>query len=138
MTVKIEKFTINTNGFGDIIDITSKVENFISYFDIKEGLVNVSILASSASVFTLEYEPGIISDLKNILEELFPIDGQYKHNKKWQNNNAFSHLRATFLRNNITLPVVNNEIKLDVWQKIVLADFDSKSRTREIFISAAF
>ena len=138
MTIKTEKFTISTKGFGDIIDITPKVENFISYNNILEGVVNITVLANSASVFAIEYEPGVIADFNKLLDELIPINGQYKHNSSWENNNAYSHLRATLLRNNITLPIISGELKLDMWQKIVLADFDTKTRVREVVISIIY
>ncbi len=138
MSIKIEKFTISTKGFDDIIDISSKVQGIVSGFDIVNGIVNVFVVASTASVITLEYEPGLVVDLPEVLNNIVPVNRVYEHDKKWHDGNGYSHLRATLLGNSISVPVCEGKLELGNWQQIVLIDFDNKPRIREIVVSAAF
>ena len=138
MSIRIEKFTISTKGFDDIIDISSKVQGIVSGFDIVNGIVNVFVVASTASVITLEYEPGLVVDLPEVLNNIVPVNRVYEHDKKWHDGNGYSHLRATLLGNSISVPVCEGKLELGNWQQIVLIDFDNKPRIREIVVSAAF
>ena len=120
MTVLTEKFTITTKGFDDVIDITSRVQSIVSNSQEKNAIVNISTTSSTASILTLEYEPGLVVDLPKLLENIVPINKVYQHDNTWHDGNAYAHLRATLLGNNITLSVENGEIILNTWQKIVL------------------
>ena len=135
MTVKTEKFTISTKGFDDLIDITSKVQNITSSFGIKNGIVNISVIASTACVITMENEPGLALDLPKLLADLVPINQVYQHDNVWHDGNAFAHLKATMLGNNVTLPLLDGRVELGLWQQIVLIDFDNKPSTRQIVVS---
>lgn len=138
MTVKIEKFNISTLGFNDIIDITSKVQGIVSGFGVKDALLNIQVTASEASILTLECEPGINADLAQLLEEIVPLNKIYKHDETWHEGNAYAHLRASLLGNNIALSVIEGRIELNNWQKIVLVDFDSKPRVRTIVVCVVY
>ena len=138
MTVLTEKFTISTKGFDDVIDITSRVQSIVSNSQEKNAIVNISTTSSTASILTLEYEPGLVFDLPKLLENIVPINKVYQHDNTWHDGNAYAHLRATLLGNNITLSVENGEIILNTWQKIVLIDFDNKQRTRQIVVSVMY
>ncbi len=136
MSVKIEKFTISTRGFDDIIDISSKVQGIVSGFNLDNAIVNVFVVASTASIITLEYEPGLVVDLPEVLNTIVPVNRVYEHDKKWHDGNGYSHLRASLLGNSITIPVSFGKLELGNWQQIVLIDFDNKPRIREIVVSA--
>ncbi len=142
MPVKNEKFLIQTKGFNDIIDITMKVYDVIKnskqIADIKNGVVHIFVQGSTASVTTLEYEPGLIKDIPEILDELIPMDREYHHNKTWHDGNGYAHIRASFIGNSITVPYVNGEMELGTWQQIVLIDFDNKPRTRNIIVQMIY
>ena len=138
MACKNEKFTILTKGFDDLIDITSKVQDIVSSFSVKAGIVNVSVLSSTASIITLEDEPGLSFDLPNILENIVPINKVYQHDVSWHDGNANAHLKAAILGNNLNLSVVDGKIELSTWQKIVLIDFDNKSANRQVVVSVVF
>lgn len=138
MSIRIEKFTISTKGFDDIIDISSKVQGIVSGFDMVDGIVNVFVVASTASIITLEYEPGLVVDLPEVLNTIVPVNRVYEHDKKWHDGNGYSHLRAALLGNSISIPVCEGKLELGNWQQIVLIDFDNKPRIREIVVSVAF
>jgi len=138
MTVKNEKFTIATKGFDDFIDITQKIEGIVASQKIKDGILSVCVIASTASVITLEYEPGLVRDLPEILNLLIPVNKVYEHDNAWHDGNAHAHLKASFLGNSVTLPIIEGKIELGRWQQIVLIDFDNKARVREIAVSISY
>mgnify|MGYP001144557044 CR=1 FL=1 len=138
MAVKTEKFNISTRGFNDLIDITSKVQGIVTNFNIKEGIVNIQVVASEASILTLEYEPGLSIDFVRLFEEMVPLNKIYKHDETWHEGNAHAHLRALILGNNKTLSVVEGKIELNTYQQIVLVDFDLKPRIRTIVVSMVY
>jgi len=138
MTVKNEKFTISTKGFDDLINITKKVQDLITGFNIEDGIANITVSASTASLITLESEPGLVMDLPKLLDNIVPINKIYKHDNVWYEGNAHAHLKAVLLGNNLTLPVVSGKIELNNWQQIVLIDFDNKPRIRQIIVSVTY
>lgn len=133
-----DKFVILTKGFDDLIDITSKVQDIVSSFKVKTGIVNISVLSSTASIITLEDEPGLSFDLPKLLENIVPINKIYQHDNSWHDGNANAHLKAAMLGGSLSLSVVDGKIGLSTWQKIVLIDFDNKSANRQIVVSVAY
>lgn len=138
MGVVIEKFSISSNGFEDMIDITSKVQNIVSNVNQNNAVVNVSIVSSTASVITLEQEFGLANDFSSVMENIIPLNKVYKHDLSWHEGNAHAHLRAAMLGNNITLGVENKKIILGEDQKIVVLDFDVKSSTKQVVVSVIY
>ncbi len=135
MAVYRTKFTINTKGNCDIIDITSQVKKVVFEGNIKDGIVNVFVIGSTASITTIEYENGLLKDLRNVLDRLIPPDKNYEHHKRWHDDNGHSHIRASILGPQITIALSNSNLLLGTWQQIVLIDFDTHSRTREIIVT---
>ena len=135
MSVKFEKFLISSKGFDDVIDITSKVQNIVSLFDIENAIANIFSLSSCTSLITLDSEPNLAYDLAKILESIVPINKIYQHDNFWHDGNAYSHLRASILGNNITLPVIGGKIMLDSYQQIVMIDFDNKPSQRQVIVT---
>ena len=128
------KFKISTQGFTDIIDITDKVAAAVKQSKTKEGVCVISCPGSTTALTTIEYESGLIEDLKRVLEKIAPMSGDYEHCKKWGDCNGFSHIRSALLKPFLTVPVENEELILGTWQNIVLIDFDNRPRNREIII----
>lgn len=134
MTINNEKFLISTRGFGDIIDITRKVTDIVRTVGVKNAIVHVYTPGSTVSLTKLEYEPGLVKDLGEMLETLVPVNKIYEHDTKWHDGNAFSHLRAAILGSSVTVPLAAGELELENWQQIVLIDFDNKPRTRSVVV----
>ena len=134
MKVHSEKFSISTRGFSDICDITARISEAVANAGIRDGIVTVFVTGSTASVSTIEFEPALIEDFKDLLEKLTPHAMKSRHGETWGDDNGFSHLRATLMGPGITLPVVANELVLGTWQQIVLIDHDNRSRRREVFV----
>lgn len=127
-------FTIQTKGFSDIIDITDRINKLISDSGFQNGLATTFISGATASITTIEYEPGLINDLKNALERLFSQNIYYEHNSRWGDGNGFSHIRAAFLGPSLSIPFQNMRLLLGTWQQIILIDHDNRSRNRTVLV----
>lgn len=134
MTVFASEFQIRTKGFSDVLDITQKIEQSVSSSKIKNGILNIFVPGSTAGITTIEYEPGVIEDLKKVIERLVPQNIHYDHDSRWGDGNGFSHVRASLLGPSLSVPIVNGDLQLGTWQQIVLIDFDNRPRTREICV----
>ncbi|MEE9185520.1 MAG: secondary thiamine-phosphate synthase enzyme YjbQ [Candidatus Binatia bacterium] len=134
MIVHTQSLEEKTRGFCDIINITQKVQDQVKREKIGRGLVSLFVSGSTASLTTIEYEPGLIKDLKELLERLIPSNKKYHHDDRWGDDNGFSHLRASLLGPSLQVPIQGGRLLLGTWQQIVLLDFDNRPRTREILI----
>ena len=138
MAILLEKFSIISKGFNDVIDITQYVSNIVSNFNVQNAMVNISALSSYVSIITIEDESGIAYDISKMLEIIAPINRVYQHDNIWHEGNAYSHLRASILGNDITLPVSDGKVMLDELRKIILIDFDNKSANRNIVVTVIY
>lgn len=129
-----DSIRLDTKGFSDTIDITGKVEKVVKDSRIKSGIVTVFCPGSTGTITTIEFESGVVNDLKKALERLIPSDIPYEHDYRWRDGNGFSHVRAAIMKPSLTVPIVNGGMTLGTWQQIVFIDFDNRSRRREIII----
>lgn len=129
-----EYFSIKTKGFSDIKDITGEVQRIIHKSGIKNGLVNVFAVGSTASITTIEYEPALVEDMKEQLEQFAPQTMHSRHSRTWGDDNGFSHIRATFMGPGLTAPISDRSVVLGTWQQIVAIDHDNRPRTRKVFV----
>ncbi|GBD97886.1 MAG TPA: YjbQ family protein [Nitrospirae bacterium] len=129
-----EHFTIQTKGFSDIKDITGMVQDIIIKSRIRNGLVNIFAVGSTASITTIEYEPALVEDMRDQLELFASSTMQSRHSQTWGDDNGFSHIRATFMGPGLTAPVSGGNVVLGTWQQIVVIDHDNRPRSRKIFI----
>ena len=126
--------TIPTKGFSDIVDLTGEVAGVVAESQVKEGLVNVFVIGSTASVSTIEFEPALVEDMKDQLERFASKMLETRHSQTWGDDNGFSHIRATFMGPGITVPVAEGRPLLGTWQQIVVIDHDNRSRQRQIHV----
>jgi secondary thiamine-phosphate synthase enzyme len=132
MSIETKYIQINTTSDTDIIDITQTVKSDLIEAGIKNGTINLFVPGSTAALTTIEYESGVINDLKEAIEKLAPRDAYYEHNERWGDGNGYSHVRAALLGASLNIPVVNGSLTLGTWQQIVLLDFDNRPRQRKI------
>ena len=132
--IKTKKLTERTAGFCDIINITAKVQEQIDKECMQAGLLTLFVSGSTAALTTIEYEPGLVQDLKELLERLIPSDKRYHHDDRWGDDNGFSHLRASLFGPSLAIPIERGRPLLGTWQQLVLLDFDNRPRTREIIV----
>ncbi|TMA05458.1 MAG: YjbQ family protein [Deltaproteobacteria bacterium] len=105
MKVQTKKLVEKTQGFCDIIDITAKVQAEIQKEKIRDGLATVFVSGSTAGLTTIEYESGLVKDLKEVLEKLIPSNQKYHHDDRWGDDNGFSHLRASLFGPSLQIPI---------------------------------
>lgn len=125
---------VNTKGNGDIIDITSQLNEIIKKENIADGIIFLSVIGSTAALTTLEYETGLVKDFKKIIEEVIPYRKDYSHNFTWSDDNGHSHLRSAFIKTNFFVSVTLGKLDLGTWQQVVLIDFDTRPRQRKIVL----
>ena len=134
MPIKSSKIVVTTSASTDIIDISDEVEQCISRFNLSDGLVHLFIPGSTAALTTIEYESGVVGDLKRAIERIAPEQIAYEHDRKWGDGNGHAHVRAALLGPSLTIPLVSGRMLRGTWQQIVLCDFDNRPRKREIIV----
>jgi len=134
MTVVTKDITLQSKGDCDIINITSRVTDNVEESGVNSGIVALFVVGSTAGITTIEYEPNLLSDFKNMWDRLTPRNIPYQHDKTWGDGNGHSHVRASMLGASLTIPFVNKRLTLGTWQQIVLVDFDNRPRSRKIAV----
>ncbi len=134
MSVKSVSFQVKTSGRTDVLDITNKVQKEVSESGITDGTATIFIPGSTAGVTTIEYESGVVSDLKKTIEKLAPEGIHYDHDSRWGDGNGYSHVLAALLGASLSVPFKKGDLKLGTWQQIVVLDFDNRARSRSILI----
>ncbi len=125
---------IRTQGWNDCVDITQNVREAVTRAKVRQGLATVFVTGSTAGVTMIEYEPGLVKDLKEALQRLFPEHLRYAHHDTGGDDNGFSHLRAAFIGPSLSVPIADGRLQLGTWQQIVLVDFDARPRSRSYLI----
>ncbi|MBC8249152.1 MAG: YjbQ family protein, partial [Anaerolineales bacterium] len=117
---------LKTKGNGHILDITRQVAQEVADSGLKDGTVTVFVTGSTGGVTTVEYESGLISDLRDLFDRLAPSNIPYQHNLRWGDGNGHAHVRASLLGASLTVPFVDQRLTLGTWQQIVFIDFDNR------------
>jgi secondary thiamine-phosphate synthase enzyme len=136
MAVVTKEVEIETKGFNDVRDITQLVADFVGKLPFSEGSVTIFVPGSTAGVTTIEFESGVIDDLRHAFERLIPQDLEYRHNLRWGDGNGFSHVRSAICKASLTVPFMANKPATGTWQQIVLVDFDNRKRHRRLIFQA--
>ena len=119
----------------DVCDITSGLDRLIEESNIENGSMHATMVGSTGSITTLEFEPGVVEDLKRAIHTLAPPGAEYEHEKAWHDGNGHSHVQAALLGPSIALPVRNGRLKLGTWQQVVAINHDNRPRTRTIEVT---
>ena len=119
----------------DIVDISSELQNLIKKSNIINGTLNATIIGSTGSITTIEFEPGVVEDLKRAITKLAPPDVEYEHEKAWHDGNGHSHVQAALLGPSVSLPIRNGRSALGTWQQLVVINHDNKERKRRIEVT---
>jgi secondary thiamine-phosphate synthase enzyme len=132
--VRSHNFRVDTRGQGDAHDITRRVNDAVAKTGIRDGLVSVFVVGSTAAITSIEFEPGAIADFNGLFERLAPRDAEYRHHVRWGDDNGSGHVRAALLGPSITVPLVDGSLTLGTWQQIMLLEFDTRDRHRDIVV----
>ncbi len=136
MPVKTKTLSFQTKGNDDMVDITSKVQDALSSSGLTNGIVTVFVPGSTASVTTIEYEPGLLKDFPRAMDKLAPRGAHYDHDARWGDGNGHSHVRASTIGPSLAVPFQNGRLMLGTWQQIVFIDFDNRPRARNVIVQA--
>jgi len=123
-----------TKGDVDIIDITKEVSGALLKSKLTDGVVTVFVPGATGAVTTIEYESGLVSDFKAMLERIAPQGIEYMHNLKWGDGNGHSHVRASLLGPSLSVPFAGGTMMLGTWQQIIFIDLDNRPRNRELIV----
>jgi secondary thiamine-phosphate synthase enzyme len=127
---------VTTTREGDIVDLTPEIRAAVRESGITDGMVNVFVSGSTAAVTTIEYEPGVLSDLRRALSVLAPDNITYAHDGRWGDGNGRSHVKASLVGPSLSVPVSGKEPDLGTWQQVVLLELDIRQgRTRNVVVS---
>ena len=126
---------VRTSGNAEVLNISTQVADFIASGSVRSGIATIFVVGSTAAITTTEFEPGLANhDLKDLFERLAPENAVYRHEETWHDDNGHSHVRASLLGPSITVPIVDAQLTLGTWQQIVLIDFDTRARTRQVVV----
>lgn len=129
-----KQISLNTEGEGDIIDITRIVSEAVNESGLNNGLATVFVPGATGALTTIEYEPGLLIDLPTVLERIAPKNLNYEHEKRWHDGNGHSHIRASLIGPSITIPIINGKLTLGTWQQIVFLELDVRRRKRRLIM----
>lgn len=132
MKIITENHVFRTNGNCDLVNLSDKLFDSFEKIDMLNGNVTIFVVGSTASISTIEYEPGLKRDLPEILDKFIPSAKKYYHNDTWGDHNGHSHLRSTLFGCSQTIPFADKNLLLGTWQQVVLIDFDERPRTRKV------
>lgn len=132
MAVKTDYISIKTKGFTDIINITGELNRAVAQSGLSDGIVTVFVPGSTGGITTIEYEPGLLKDLPEMLEKIAPTNARYHHDDTWHDGNGYAHLRSALLKTSLTIPFVRKKLTLGTWQQVVFIDFDNRPRNRQL------
>jgi secondary thiamine-phosphate synthase enzyme len=132
--LKIESFALHltTTAETDVLDLSSLIQQKIAATEIENGLLTLFTPGSTAALTTIEFEPGVVNDLKKAIDRLIPREIAYEHDRRWGDGNGYSHVRAALFKPDLAIPLENKRLTLGTWQQIVLLDFDNRPRQRTI------
>ena len=128
------ELSLSTRGGYDVLDVTDQVARAVTESKLTAGTVTVFCPGSTGGLTTLEFESGVVADLRQVLDEITPPDRDYRHHRRWGDDNGHSHIRAALIGPSLTIPFVRGELTLGIWQQIVFCDFDTRPRDRRLVL----
>ncbi len=134
MTVESQELRFRTHREGEILDITDKTQRVIESSRMRSGVAVLFVPGSTGAITTIEYEPGLLADLPVALERLAPKDASYEHEKRWHDGNGHSHIRASMIGPDLSVPFRDKKLTLGTWQQIVFLELDIRPRDRTVIV----
>lgn len=130
-----EQLQFSTSGHGDMHDLTQKVNAVVKKSGALTGIVHVFAVGSTAGIGAIEFEPGLQGDLPAVLNKLIPPSRNYGHEQAWHDGNGHSHLQATVLGPDVTIPFSDAKLLVGTWQQIVHIELDVRERNRQVVVT---
>jgi len=135
MAVVTQLFSLAMQGDTNIENVTEKIREILKQADLNAGTVTLFIKHTTASIMIFEDEPGLREDTKTIWDQLIPANPEWQHNTRNKGeDNGHSHLRGQIQGQSLTVPFAEQTLMLGTWQQIVVVDFDTRARNRDIVV----
>jgi secondary thiamine-phosphate synthase enzyme len=135
VTIFCDCIDVRLNTGPDMRDISDQLALLIRKSNVENGSLSATMVGSTGSITTIEYEPGVIEDLKRVINQLAPPGIEYEHEKAWHDGNGHSHVQAALLGPSIELPIRERRLKLGTWQQVVAINHDNRPRRRSIEVT---
>lgn len=132
--INVDTNAIADEGFISVYNITPKVQEHVAESYVTNGTLTVFLPGTTAAVGTIEFEAGLLTDFKKMWARIVPRDLVYTHKFMWEENNAYSHVRASLMGASLVVPLVNKRLTLGQYQQIVLVEFDNRARNRQVIL----
>jgi secondary thiamine-phosphate synthase enzyme len=130
-----DRFEVTLSLGPDVADITGDIQTIVDRSGVSTGMVSAFMVGSTGSITTIEYEPGVVEDLKEAVNRLAPPGLDYAHENAWHDGNGHSHVQAALLGPSITLPVRKGSLRLGTWQQVVAFNHDNRPRRRTVEVT---
>ena len=124
-----QTLTFSTKGEIEFVDLSDNVQEAVTRSNVKNGLVHVFAPHATGVIILTELEPGLIEDVKSLLQQIAPSHGRYHHS-----SNAYAHLRSVLLPPEKTLPLIDGRVAFGTWQSLVFVETDVHSRQRKVIV----
>jgi secondary thiamine-phosphate synthase enzyme len=126
-----------TRGEMHICDLTGCIEEVIHNSRISSGTAHIFCPGSTGAITTIEYEDGLLQDLPAALEIIAAKDTVYRHDERWHDGNGRSHVKASIIGPDLTVPVTNGCLNLGTWQQVVFIECDTRPRNRTVVVTVS-
>jgi secondary thiamine-phosphate synthase enzyme len=127
--------TLKSEGNCHLVECSARLQEIVRKSGVRQGMLCAFVFGSTAGLTTIEFEPGLEHDMKEMFERLIPRDMRYEHEERWHDDNGHSHVRASLLGPSIAIPIDNAQLTLGTWQQVVMIDFDTRPRARELRVT---
>lgn len=134
MAVQTRTIELDTQGNADVIDITQQIVQLLGETALQNGVVTLFSPSATSVITTIEYEAGAVNDFRRLFDEIANPDRPYAHNARWGDGNGHSHVRAALVGPSLSVPFVDGELTLGMWQQIIFVDFDNRTRHRKVIV----
>jgi len=134
MEIVTDSIEIPTQGDSHMVDVTVRVQEVVDRHGFREGQALVFVPGSTAALTTIEFEPGLEKDLPAALERFAPRGIRYEHEEAWHDDNGHSHVRASLVGPSLAVPFRDGRLLVGTWQQVVLIDFDTRPRRRQLVV----
>lgn len=132
--VELTMHQVETSGQSDVRDLSTIITRVLQASSLDSGLATIAVVGSTAGITTIEFEPGVVADLDRVWEQIAPRQGHYQHHLRWGDDNGSSHVRSAMLGPSVSIPFESRRLLVGTWQQVVLIEFDTRARTREVVV----
>jgi secondary thiamine-phosphate synthase enzyme len=135
MDLHCDRLTVSLGTGPDMANITNELAEIVRRSGIVQGALLAANVGSTGSLTTIEYEPGVVEDLKRALERMVPRGMEYEHERAWHDGNGHSHVQAALMGPSIHVPVRSGALALGTWQQVVVVNHDNGPRKRVVEVT---